>query len=1050
MPLFNPKTIAAALSAFGRDPTEIEHGAASKWAAMARADFGGQNESQIEPEFNSILMQSVLGYRALGPGQPGTIRAKQPVGVGTVDLALGHFTDSTATVLAPCELKGPKTGLDSIMAGRAKTPVQQAWEYANDAIGARWVLVSNMRELRLYAVGYGRAAYESFDLRQIDDLQNLKRLQLLLHAQQLLSEATADLLARSAREDQDITNALYADYKKLRDDLIQFVRDQRPHIVPEARIALVQKLLDRLIFIAFAEDSVLVPDDSIKNAVEFVNPYDPQPKWNQIRRLFEAVDKGAAPLGIPPYNGGLFATDDELNNLDPPDSLVERFLDISKYDFRSQVSVTILGHIFEQSISDIEAMQAEARGEAPPKTTTRKRFGVVYTPDFVTAFIVERTIGAHLKEVTDSLLAEHAKAVDADGNVAWRLKSSEKEYWSAYLRRLTTLRIVDPACGSGAFLVAAFDYLHAEQKRVRERLGEIDGGILAWADPNSDVEIITANLYGVDVNRESIEITKLALWLKTAKKGRPLESLELNIQWGNSLIEDSDFHSRAFVWREAFPNVHAEGGFDIVIGNPPYVRMELLKPVKPYLETRYAVVSDRADLYAYFFELGVRILKPGGRLGYISSSTFFRTGSGAPLRQFLSEGTDLEAVVDFGDLQLFEGVTTYPVILVLRRKPHGTPSAGELQFLNLKELPPDLSRAFSEAAGSMPRSRLTVGSWRFESDRLNAIRTKIAGGRKTLSELYGRPLCGVKTGLNKAFVIDRKSHDALVDRDHHSKELLKPFLIGENLQRWHFESDDLWLIYTPKGQVDIEEYPAVRDYLGVFRPSLEGRATSQEWWELQQAQVAYVPSFERSKIMWPEFSQGPKFSFDETGYYPLNKVYFLNQETPELMSVLGSKAIWFYLFGDAGALRGGKWRLITGEAALSRVPIPDLGPKEDLARLARAVQTLSEERAALEREALHRLADIAPSIEAAEIFRGWPDMAFPVLRSQIGKRFRTDFPVAERDEWERWYEQKRVKAKALRAGVADAEGEINELVYSLFELKRDEVVAIEEALTGQY
>lgn len=1050
MPLFNPKTIAAALAAYARNPAEREQDSATKWAAMARADFGGQNESQIEPEFNAILMQGVLGYRSFGPDGPGTIKAKQPVAAGTVDLALGSFTADSAAILAPFELKGPKTGLDSIMPGRAKTPVQQAWEYANDAPGARWVLVSNMRELRLYAFGHGRAAYESFDLRRIDEPDELKRLQLLLHSEQLLSGATAGLLARSASEDRDITNALYADYKRLRDDLIQFVRDQRPHIAPEARIALVQKLLDRLIFIAFAEDSVLVPDDSIKNAVTFTNPYDPQPKWNQVRRLFDAVDKGAAPLGIPPYNGGLFASDSELNALDLPDPLVERFLDISKYDFRSQVSVTILGHIFEQSISDIEAMQAEARGEPPPRTTTRKRFGVVYTPDFVTAFIVERTIGVHLKEISDALLVEHSKGVDADGNVSWRSKTSEREYWRAYLDRLTRLRIVDPACGSGAFLVAAFDYLHSEQKKVRERLGEIDGGILAWADPNADVEIITANLHGVDVNRESVEITKLALWLKTAKKGRPLESLELNIRWGNSLIEDSDFHSRAFVWRDAFPSISAEDGFDLVIGNPPYVRMELLKPIKPYLEKRYTVVSDRADLYAYFFELGLRLLKPGGRLGYISSSTFFRTRSGAPLRKFLSETAHIEVVVDFGDLQLFEGVTTYPAILILRKREKGEAGEGELRFLNLKELPADLSAAFQEMAETMPRRRLSTGSWRLEGDRLDAIRAKMAARRKMLADIYGPPLCGVKTGLNEAFVVSRKVRDALVARDPRSTELLKPFLIGENLKRWHVESDDRWLIYTPKGRVDIEEYPAIRDHLVLFKDQLEARATKQEWWELQQAQLAYAPAFEREKVIWPEFSQGPKFSFDRTGTYPLNKIYFVNQKTPELVSVLGSKSVWFYLFGDAGALRGGKWRLITGEAALSRVPIPEFDGGEPLAELAGKVQADSETLAELEMQTLHRLSDIAPTIETTAAFRAWPRLNFAGLRAAIGKRFRADFPVAERDDWERWFETRRSEAAALGGQIAAAEAEINERVYALYDFDKDEIAAIEGALAGQY
>jgi hypothetical protein len=290
MPLFNKKTIDAALAGFGREPTSDEIALAQDWGARARGDFEGQNESQLEQEFNRIIVQGLLGYVPPTPAAPGTMKVKQQVGAGIVDVALGHFTAFETKILAPLELKGPKVGLDNIMPGRARTPVQQAWEYANDAVGARWVLVSNMKELRLYAVGYGRAAHEHFDLARLDE-GDLKRLLLLLHAEQFLSGATAALLVRSATKNREITDELYRDYRKLRDDLVQFVTDQRPGIGAESRIALVQKLLDRLIFVAFAEKTVLIPDNSIESAVKFRNPYDPKPKWQQIRSLFDAVSR---------------------------------------------------------------------------------------------------------------------------------------------------------------------------------------------------------------------------------------------------------------------------------------------------------------------------------------------------------------------------------------------------------------------------------------------------------------------------------------------------------------------------------------------------------------------------------------------------------------------------------------------------------------------------------------------------------------------------------------------------------------------------------------
>ena len=223
------------------------------------------------------------------------------------------------------------------MPGRAKTPVQQAWEYANDAVGAQWVIVSNQRGLRLYAVGRGRRDYELFDLTQLDEPAALKRFVLLLGAEHLLSGETRRLLERSLREDKDITDKLYRNYSDVRENLLQFIRTHHAEISAENSISLAQKILDRVIFIAFAEDTVLLPDDSIRNAVNFTDPYgDPKPKWDYLKRLFDAVDRGNPRLSIPPYNGGLFAADPQLNKLAIPDHISEQFGGIAAYDFQSQ------------------------------------------------------------------------------------------------------------------------------------------------------------------------------------------------------------------------------------------------------------------------------------------------------------------------------------------------------------------------------------------------------------------------------------------------------------------------------------------------------------------------------------------------------------------------------------------------------------------------------------------------------------------------------------------------------------------------------------------
>jgi hypothetical protein len=1051
MPLVSPKTLEAALASYVFEPTAQQLAAASRWAKLIRDGLiNNVKETALEADFRRFIIEEVLGYRSVSAGPDYSVATKEPIGSGEVDLALGAFSATERKVLAPFELKGPSLkNLDAIMPGRAKSPVQQAWEYAIDAPGSHWVLVSNQTEIRLYAMGRGRRDFETFDLSKLDDVAHLRRFHLLLAEENLLGGMTASLLERSLQEDKEITAALYNDYKSLRTTLLDVVRAQHTTDAPDEVIRLAQKLLDRVLFIAFAEDTVLLPDNQLKRAVSFSDPYDPKPKWTYLKSLFAAVDKGNPRLDIPPYNGGLFAPDDTLDGLSIPDDVCVKLAGLGDYDFKSQVSVTILGHIFEQSITDIERLLAEALGEEPPTTPKRKREGVVYTPDFVTRFIVEKTIGTHLEEARERLIPMYSTAVDDDGVIKWQGKTSERDFWRAYLETIKALKIVDPACGSGAFLIAAFDYLKAEQERVRSRLLELEPGLLVFASDSIDVEIITQNLYGVDVNAESVEITKLSLWLKTAKRGRQLESLDRTIQMGNSIIEDADFHRRAFVWRDAFPEIFEAGGFDIAIGNPPYVRMEHLAPIKPYLERRYEVVADRADLYAYFFELGVRVLKPGGRLGYISSSSFFRTNSGEPLRKYLANSAEVETVVDFDDLQVFEGVTTYPAILTLRRNNGQSPSSG-VMFLNQRDaLPDDLGREFEARARLMPRTRLNSTAWRFEADSLDALRKKIASGRKTLAEVFGAPMYGIKTGLNDAFVVDRSTRDGLIDQDARSAEVLKPFLVGENLKRWSIDPSDDWLIYTPKNRIDIEEYPAIRDHLLPFKERLERRATKQAWFELQQAQQSCEPWFQQPKLVYPEMSQGPKFSVDTLPHYVSNKVFYLATDDSGLVAYLGSKPLWFIMFGETSPLRGGQWRLELREHRMSALPVFEAGELSPLAELGKEIQTRCDERRARAAAFVVRSGDLSAD-GAPVVAANWAEQDFGAFRKSVRKATKSDIPVSERDEWEQHFNAVREQIVSLNSRIADLEAHINDRVGNMLGLSQEELALIDEALRGQY
>lgn len=1100
-PLFNPRLLARQLESrpIPAEHARLLHG----WAdEICSGRIVRQKETAIRRPFLDTLLVKVLGYRAYGQGDEWTVHDEQGAAKGSMDCALGFFTDAGGRIVAPFELKGADTSdLDAIMPGRHKSPVQQAWEYANDTPGCRFVLVSNMVELRLYAVGHGRQAYEAWNLVDLVNPAEYARLQLLLSADNLLSGRTAQLLEASAAADKEITRDLYRDYRVLRVNLIVSLAHSNPALSLTEVIEHAQTVLDRILFVAFAEDRGLLPEKTLEQAFESRNLYSPQPIWESFKGLFHAIDRGNPALGIAAYNGGLFAHSAAIDALVIGDDMCRQFQQLGEYDFASEVSVTVLGHIFEQSVADLEELRAAAdegrfelaaqqqveRGSGRSVRGRRKDEGVVYTPDHVTAFIVEQALGGYLAVEFERRLrnyvADPTHPRDADGEIAWKPltkndpvrdklprtaqgkgartakgdvveRAYEYLFWRDWLEFLKTVKVVDPSCGSGAFLVAAFDWLQAEYSRVTEQLHAITGSYDLF-DLNK--AILNGNLYGVDLNAESVEISKLSLWLKTAERGKPLASLEANIHLGNSLIRGSEYSARAFDWQAAFPDVFARGGFDVVLGNPPYVRMERIKPIKPYLKRHYEVAAERADLYAYFYELGVReLLRPGGRLGYISSGSFLKTGSGEALRRFLLERTTLLALVDFGDLQVFEGVTTYPVIVIAEKRADGAAvDDAATRYLVLERKPDSLSAAFEQHAQPMPQAQLGAGSWQLESPRLAALRRKLTAGHPTLKQVYGSPLYGIKTGLNEAFVVDRATRDDLIRGDPRSAELLKAFVVGDDLNKWRIEPSEQWLIYIPKNALNIDDYPAIRNYLSRFRNrperkrDLERRATRQEWFELQQGSVGDSGAFDDAKLIYPEISQGPKFSLDFSGAYLNKTVFSLPTGDWRLLGLLSSKLAWFFFLGESSALRGGSWRLLLQQIYLERFPVPSRIEDEQIAELARECQTAAEQRRDLQQAFQRRIPDLAPGGIIDKLpgkLREWWRHDFAGFRREVKKAFRQDIPLTERSDWERYLDRECAKVLAFDAQIARLEADLDRAVYALFGLDDEEIALLESTL----
>nr|WP_244665353.1 DNA methyltransferase [Afifella marina] len=1097
--MFNTKVLARAGAVIETVP-ETHAAILAHWAGMIRSgEIVRHKETALDGDFKTGIVEGVLGYRPAGHADGQTVDKEHPIGAGRVDLALGRFGGGSDEVVAPFELKGAGTrDLDAPMQGRNITPVEQAWDYALlTGRTVRWVLVTNYVEIRLYSYREGARDYERFDIARLGEMDEYRRFVTLLHADNLLTGRTEELLRESLEADKEIGNAFYANYQDVRERLITEIAatgdgNREPH-APESVVSMAQTIMDRVLFIAFAEDRQLLPANLLRHVTAAANEFAPVPKWDNYLGLFSMIDGGGTvtirgrPQTISAYNGGLFRRDPAIRSLKLSDEACAGLGTIGNYDFAEDVDVTILGHIFEQSLRDLEKHLAIARGEDEGDFRSLgrshskiKKDGIVYTPSFVARFITERTLGAQVRDTFQTVMREHAVAGDPSEYDTLRFegrkgsakaRKNELAAWRAYLDRLQHLRVVDPACGSGIFLVTAFDWLRAEYDRANAKIAELRGDANAPDLFDIDSEILSKNLYGVDVNAESVEITKLSLWLKTAKSGKPLDGLDHTIRVGDSLIEDANYAylDHCFTWAEAFPEVfdpdEGEAGFDVVLGNPPYVRMELIRAMKPYLETRYEVVSDRADLYCYFYERGLRLLRRGknaGRLGYISSNTFFKTGSGAPLRRYLAREATIETVADFGDLQIFQGVTTYPVIMIARA---GEPEEDhEISYWDVPAVPDtEFGGAFDAGALPYPQGALGEGSWELESTALRELRAKIMGNHPTLQEVYGAPLYGIKTGLNAAFVIDRATRDRLVAADPRSEKLLRPWLEGKDMRRWRVEPRDLFIIYIPKNRISIDDYPAIRNHLAPFREweertksgnvvmkGLEHRATEQEWFELQQAQEAYVPALEKAKIAYRDVADECAFSLDRSGSFVDSTCFFVPNDSEILLAFLNSRVVWFLMKALTPEFRGGFARFKS--QFVGTIPIPDaLLSNLELGTLSCTAQSAAANRLTQQTAVTRRIPDLCPpnqretdgSVKLGRKLEEWWKLDFPAFRAEIKRRFKSDIPLADRSDWEDWLETSRREINEQTAAITAAEHEIDALIYRLFDLTDGEIALLE-------
>ena len=758
-------------------------------------------------------------------------------------------------------------------------------------------------------------------------------------------------LKKTKKGTAEVDKAFLQEIERWRELLARNIALRNPDLTQRELNFAVQQTIDRIVFLRICEDR------GIENYGRLMALKNGNNVYRRLFQLFlKADDK---------YNSGLFhfkkeKDRDNFDNLTPnldidDETLKDIFKNLyypdSPYEF-SVLPADILGQVYEQFLGKIIRLTPKHQAKIEEKPEVRKAGGVYYTPTYIVDYIVKNTVGKLLE----------GKKPGPRGSVS-------------------NLRILDPACGSGSFLIGAYQFLldwHRDQyvndgpekwaKGKTPRLYQSHKG--EWRLTTDERKrILLNNIYGVDIDHQAVEVTKLSLLLKVLEgedeqsigrqltffQERVLPDLSNNIKCGNSLI-GPDFHENqqmslldeeemyrvnAFDWNIEFSEIMKKGGFDAVIGNPPYIRIQAMKEWAPqevkFYKKRYAVASKgNYDIYVIFVERALKLLSSKGRMGYIMPNKFFSTDYGKELRKIISERNVLACLVDFGYEQVFAKATTYTCLLFL--------SGSQLASFEYAQVAPSPKILTANLGFEMqPSNLLSEKPWLFMSSSETNLFTKLKQNSIPLLELPAIIGRGSSSGNDKIFMLQRTSLPSkYLTWDGEEVEIedniLRIPLFATDFTRYHFTPKSEKVIIFPyckhKNNFELLSetefktiYPQAFQYLYSHKKKLEQRKQYKAWYSfsaprnlsVHDAAQMIVPLLANKGLLADLPGNRKDYCLMASGGFSIT-IRNNRQLLPRyILGILNSKLLFWYLKLISNRFRGG-WITCTKQY-VSKLPI---------------------------------------------------------------------------------------------------------------------------------